>query len=220
MCGPASTRAILMPNPFYPAYGAGARAPCEPVYPADHRANGFLPDLDALDEATLARTVAIYLASPANPQGSVATHDYFSAPDAARRPLRLLVLSATNAIRKSIPARPRAARSNARAPTSPAWLRSSRCRSARTCRAFASASPPATSDSSARFLSCVIRGAAGAGAAPACRDRRLRRRSACRGEPQAYRTKFDLADQIIGDRYGYADRTEASAWLNMSAHRR
>src|SRR6202035_5147789 len=71
--------AILMPNPFYPAYGAGARtAGCEQIYLPTTRANGFLPDLDALDDATLARTVAIYIASPANPQGAVATPDYFS----------------------------------------------------------------------------------------------------------------------------------------------
>ncbi len=73
------TPAILVPNPFYPAYGAGARAAnCETVFLPTTRANGFLPDLDALDEATLARTVAIYLASPANPQGAVASRDYFS----------------------------------------------------------------------------------------------------------------------------------------------
>jgi aspartate/methionine/tyrosine aminotransferase len=71
--------AILMPNPFYPAYGAGARAAgCEPVYLPATPANGFLPDLDALDEATLARTVAMYIASPANPQGAVASRDYFA----------------------------------------------------------------------------------------------------------------------------------------------
>jgi aspartate/methionine/tyrosine aminotransferase len=70
--------AILMPNPFYPAYGAGARAAgCEQIYLPTTLANGFLPDLDALDDATLARTVAIYIASPANPQGSVALPDYF-----------------------------------------------------------------------------------------------------------------------------------------------
>jgi aspartate/methionine/tyrosine aminotransferase len=70
--------AILMPNPFYPVYGAGARAAgCELVYLPTTPANGFLPDLDAIDEATLARTVAFYIASPANPQGSVATPDYF-----------------------------------------------------------------------------------------------------------------------------------------------
>jgi N-succinyldiaminopimelate aminotransferase len=70
--------AILMPNPFYPAYGAGSRAAaCEQIYLPTTLANGFLPDLDALDEATLARTVAFYIASPANPQGAVATPDYF-----------------------------------------------------------------------------------------------------------------------------------------------
>jgi aspartate/methionine/tyrosine aminotransferase len=70
--------AILMPNPFYPAYGAGTRAAgCEPIYLPATAANGFLPDLDTLDEATLARTVAMYIASPANPQGSVASRDYF-----------------------------------------------------------------------------------------------------------------------------------------------
>jgi len=70
--------AILMPNPFYPAYGAGARAAgCEQVFLPTTRDNGFLPDLDALDDATLARTVAFYIASPANPQGAVASPDYF-----------------------------------------------------------------------------------------------------------------------------------------------
>jgi N-succinyldiaminopimelate aminotransferase len=70
--------AILMPNPFYPAYGAGARAAgCEQIYLPTTVANGFLPDLDALDDATLARTVAVYIASPANPQGAVASRDYF-----------------------------------------------------------------------------------------------------------------------------------------------
>src|ERR1700737_4620951 len=70
--------AILMPNPFYPAYGAGARvAGCEQIYLPTTPANGFLPDLDSLDDATLARTVAFFIASPANPQGSVASRDYF-----------------------------------------------------------------------------------------------------------------------------------------------
>src|SRR5436190_20119035 len=77
--GPRKGRpAILMPNPFYPAYGAGARAAgCELIYLPTTLANGFLPDLDALDDATLARTVAMFIASPANPQGSVASRDYF-----------------------------------------------------------------------------------------------------------------------------------------------
>src|SRR3954447_9560470 len=78
--GPRRGRpAILVPNPFYPAYGAGARAAgCETIYLPTTLANGFLPDLDALDDATLARTVAIFIASPANPQGSVASRDYYT----------------------------------------------------------------------------------------------------------------------------------------------
>lgn len=72
------TPAILLPNPFYPAYAAGARAAgCEAVFLPTTRDNGFLPDLDALDAATLERTVAFYLASPANPQGAVASNAYF-----------------------------------------------------------------------------------------------------------------------------------------------
>src|SRR5260221_3691913 len=71
--------AILMPNPFYPAYGAGARAAgCEQIYLPTTVANGFLPDLDAIDDAAVARTVAFFIASPANPQGAVASPDYFA----------------------------------------------------------------------------------------------------------------------------------------------
>src|SRR3977135_2457104 len=78
--GPRKGRpAILMPNPFYPAYGAGARAAgCELIYLPTTLANGFLPDLEALDDATLARPVAMFIASPANPQGAVASRDYLA----------------------------------------------------------------------------------------------------------------------------------------------
>ena len=77
--GRAGTPAILIPNPFYGAYEAGAiAARCEPVYLPATAANGFLPDLDSLSDQLLARTVAIYVASPANPQGSVASPAYFA----------------------------------------------------------------------------------------------------------------------------------------------
>jgi aspartate/methionine/tyrosine aminotransferase len=69
--------AVLIPNPFYAAYAAGAiAADCEPIYLPASRATGFLPDLDAISEDLLARTVAIYIASPANPQGAVADLAY------------------------------------------------------------------------------------------------------------------------------------------------
>jgi N-succinyldiaminopimelate aminotransferase len=71
------TPAMLIPNPFYAAYAAGTlAADCEPVYLPATRASGFLPDLDALDEPLLKRTVACYLASPSNPQGAVAGRGY------------------------------------------------------------------------------------------------------------------------------------------------
>jgi aspartate/methionine/tyrosine aminotransferase len=73
----AGKPAVLIPNPFYAAYAAGAlAADCEPVYLPTTREGGFLPDLDALDEALLARTVACYIASPSNPQGAVADSAY------------------------------------------------------------------------------------------------------------------------------------------------
>ena len=73
----AGKPAMLIPNPFYAAYAAGAlAAECEPVYMPATRASAFLPDLDALDDALLARTVAFYLASPSNPQGAVASRAY------------------------------------------------------------------------------------------------------------------------------------------------
>src|SRR5207244_1782644 len=49
--------AVLLPNPFYGAYSAGAiAADCEPHYLPATRATGFLPDLDALPDELLGRT--------------------------------------------------------------------------------------------------------------------------------------------------------------------
>jgi aspartate/methionine/tyrosine aminotransferase len=67
----------LIPNPFYQVYlGATVLAGAEPVFLPATKATGFLPDLDAIDAATLARTQVMYLCSPANPQGAVADLDY------------------------------------------------------------------------------------------------------------------------------------------------
>ncbi len=87
VAGRSGRPAILMPNPFYAAYAAGAvAAGCEPVYLPATAATGFLPDLDALSEGLLARTVAFYIASPANPQGAVASRAYLGRlADLARR---------------------------------------------------------------------------------------------------------------------------------------
>jgi aspartate/methionine/tyrosine aminotransferase len=75
----AGRPAILIPNPFYAAYSAGAAAAdCEPIFLPATAATAFLPDLDALGEDLLARTVAFYIASPSNPQGAIADLAYLT----------------------------------------------------------------------------------------------------------------------------------------------
>jgi len=86
--------AMLIPNPFYAAYAAGATgAGCEPVFLRTTRETGFLPDLDALDEELLARTVAFYIASPSNPQGAVADLAYLKKLTALARRFGFLIFS-------------------------------------------------------------------------------------------------------------------------------
>jgi aspartate/methionine/tyrosine aminotransferase len=90
----AGKPAVLIPNPFYAAYAAGALAAgCEPVYLPATRASHFLPDLDALDDALLARTVAFYIASPSNPQGAVADRAYLERLAALARRFGFLVFA-------------------------------------------------------------------------------------------------------------------------------
>jgi N-succinyldiaminopimelate aminotransferase len=90
----AGPPAVLVPNPFYAAYSAGAiAADCEPVYLPATVASGFLPDLDALGDELLARTVALYLASPSNPQGAVADRAYLDKLTALARKFGFLILA-------------------------------------------------------------------------------------------------------------------------------
>ncbi len=73
----ARTR-ILLPNPFYPVYMIAAlSAGADPLYMAATADTGHLPDLDALDAETLDRTTIFYLCSPSNPQGAVASREYW-----------------------------------------------------------------------------------------------------------------------------------------------
>ena len=75
----AGTPAILIPNPFYAAYAAGATASgCEAVFLPARKQTGFLPDLDALPDELLARTAVFFIASPSNPQGAVADKKYLA----------------------------------------------------------------------------------------------------------------------------------------------
>ena len=83
------TPAVLLPNPYYHTYlGAVSAVNAEPIFLDATEATGHLPDIDALakDTATLERTIAFYLCSPANPQGAVASPAYIAkALELARR---------------------------------------------------------------------------------------------------------------------------------------
>ena len=70
---------VLMPNPFYQVYAVAALAmAAEPVYVPATAATGHLPDYAALPADVLDRTALCYICSPANPQGAVASADYWA----------------------------------------------------------------------------------------------------------------------------------------------
>lgn len=72
--------AIVMPNPFYQVYAVAALAAgAEPVYVPATAATGHLPDYASLPPSLLDRVTIAYLCSPANPQGAVASFDYWAA---------------------------------------------------------------------------------------------------------------------------------------------
>jgi N-succinyldiaminopimelate aminotransferase len=212
--------AILVPNPFYAAYSAGAvAADCEVVYLPTTRATKFLPDLDALDEKLLARTVAFYLASPSNPQGAVADLAYLRrVTDMARRhgflvfsdecyseiytaaqPAGILQVAGEN-FDNVVLFQSLSKRSN---------LPGLRVGFAAGDRRFL-----------AKFLE--LRSVA----APQVPIPAQEVAVAAYGDEahveanrDLYRLKFDMADQIIGDRYGYVRPAGGFfLWLDVSAH--
>ena len=69
---------VAMPNPFYQAYAAAALGvSAEPLYVPSTAANGFLPDYAGLPDAVLKRLAAVYICSPSNPEGAVASEEYW-----------------------------------------------------------------------------------------------------------------------------------------------
>ena len=85
---------VLIPNPFYQAYGAAAAASgAEPIFLPSTAATDFLPELDKIDTALLERAVALYLNSPSNPQGAVAGSDYLARAIAVARRFDFLLFA-------------------------------------------------------------------------------------------------------------------------------
>jgi len=216
----AGKPAILIPNPFYAAYSAGAAAAeCEPVYLPTTRETGFLPDLDAIPEELLARTAAFYIASPSNPQGAVANAAYLSRLVAMARRFGFLIFADECYCEIYLNGQPPHGMLEASAPdfanvvvfhslSKRSNLPGMRMGFAAGDRRFL-----------ARYLELrniaapqvpvplqEVAIAAYADEAHVDRNREL------------YVTKFDLADQIIGGRYGY--RRPAGGfflWLDVSA---
>lgn len=84
LCPEESSRgkqpAILVPNPFYQVYAVAAAAiGAEPVFVPATRETGFLPDFVSVAPEILDRTEIAYICSPSNPQGAVASRDYWIA---------------------------------------------------------------------------------------------------------------------------------------------
>ena len=70
---------ILTPNPFYQVYMIAALSVgAEPVYVPATAATGYLPDFGSLSPDILNRVTIAYICSPANPQGVVASRDYWA----------------------------------------------------------------------------------------------------------------------------------------------
>lgn len=69
---------VLAPSPGYPVYAIAARfAGGEVLSLPLTEANGFLPDLEAIDDAVWDRAKIIWINSPNNPTGSVASFDFY-----------------------------------------------------------------------------------------------------------------------------------------------
>jgi N-succinyldiaminopimelate aminotransferase len=212
--------AMLIPNPFYAAYAAGAvTAGCEPVYLPAVATTGFLPDLDALSEELLARTVAFFIASPANPQGAVADLAYLSRIVGLARRFGFLVFSDecySEIYTRNAPASVLEAAGPDFANVVEFQSLSKRSNLPGLRIGFAAGDRRFL----ARFLELRnvaapqvpmpaqrVAIAAYADETHVAQNRRL------------YAEKFDLADQIIGSRYGY--RRPGGGfflWLDVSAH--
>ncbi len=71
---------VLIPNPFYPAYGVAALSVnAKPIFMNTTPETGNLPDFQGLALDVLDRVTIVYMCSPANPQGAVADPAYWKA---------------------------------------------------------------------------------------------------------------------------------------------
>ena len=212
---------MLIPNPFYAVYAAAAAsAGCEPFYLPATRDTGFLPDLDMVPDHVWPRTVAMYLASPSNPQGSVADLAYLKRLVALARRHGFLIFSdeCYSEIYNTV--------------TPPNGILEAAGPDFANAVAFHSLSKRSSlpglrvgfAAGDARFIAAFLelRNVAAAQVPVALQHvgvAAYNDETHVEENRRLYNAKFDLADQIIGDRYGY--RRPAGGfflWLDMGAY--
>lgn len=85
---------VILPNPFYQTYAAAAHiADAQSLLLDAKSGHHFLPDLDSLDADLLDKTVAFYIASPTNPEGSIADIEYLQTLIALARKHRFFIFA-------------------------------------------------------------------------------------------------------------------------------
>ena len=69
---------VLIPNPFYQVYAVGAATvSAEPIFVPAYAENNFMPNYAELPKEILDQTSILFLCSPANPQGTMASYNYW-----------------------------------------------------------------------------------------------------------------------------------------------
>ena len=69
---------VLIPNPFYQVYAVGATTvSAEPIFVPAYAENNFMPNYAELPKEILDQTSILFLCSPANPQGTMASYNYW-----------------------------------------------------------------------------------------------------------------------------------------------
>ena len=69
---------VLIPNPFYQVYMASSlTVNAEPYFVEAKPENNHLPNFSEVSREVLKRTAGVYLCSPSNPQGAIATIEYW-----------------------------------------------------------------------------------------------------------------------------------------------
>ena len=216
----AGRPAVLIPNPFYAAYSAGAhRCRLRAGLSAGDRAPpASCPISMRSSDDLLARTVAFYLASPSNPQGAVADRAYLDQLAALARRFGFLVFC-DECYCEIYSDQPPPGMLEAAAPdfanvvvfhslSKRSSLPGLRVGFAAGDRRFLAAYLELRNVAAPQVAMPVQRVAIAAygDETHVEENRRL------------YREKFDLADQIVGDRYGY--RRPAGGfflWLDVAA---